>query len=196
MSHPFKILAFFTIAATGAAIFDVLIPNPTSAQEVGGIYQASPSEAKPQLTRMTDAQHTTLKSLSMRIVVPGYIPQGFQVVGITTEPCAPSGCRVGRPSYSIIYRSPRKACFEIEGTSGGVGGPALEHVVPVTSKLFGSTEVGFYPNNHLSSDWLSLSPSSGPFYRLYSREGYPRGCATRITPKEAVQIVKSLKWLP
>jgi hypothetical protein len=157
---------------------------------------AVPSGAKPQLTGMTDVQRTTLKSLGMRIIVPGYVPQGFQVIGITTEPCSPSGCRVGRPNYSIIYRSPRKACFEIEGTSGGLGGPGLERVVPVRSKLFGSTEVGFYRNNHLSSDWVSLSPSSGPYYRLYSRGESPRGCATRITPDEAVQIVKSLEWLP
>jgi hypothetical protein len=194
MIRPFKVLAFFTITAIGAAISGVLIPNPASTQEVGRVYQAGSSKAKSQLTGMTDAQHKTLKSLSMRIVVPGYVPQGFQVVGITAKPCSPSGCRRGTPEYSITYLSPRKACFEIEGTSGGVGGPDLEDVVPVTSKLFGSTKVGFYPDNHLSSDWLSLSPSSGPYYRLYSREG--RGCATTITPDEAVQIVKSLKWLP
>lgn len=80
-----------------------------------------PSEAKPQLTGMTDAQQTTLESLSMKIVVPGYLPPGFQVAGIITRPCSPSGCRRGTPEYSITYLSPRKACFEIEGTSGGTG---------------------------------------------------------------------------
>jgi len=156
-----------------------------------------PSEAKPQLNGMTDAQYATLKSLGMRIVIPSYVPQGFQVVGITTKPCSPGGCQRETPSYSITYRSPRKACFEIEGISRGMfGGPALERVVPATNKLFGSTEVGFYPNNHLSSDWMSLSPSSGPHYRLYSRGETPRGCETRITPEEAVQIVESLEWLP
>jgi hypothetical protein len=157
---------------------------------------SAPAEAKPQLTGMTDAQRTTLKSLGMKIIVPGYVPKGFQVVGITARPCAPSGCGRGKPEYSITYLSPRKACFEIEGTSGGLGGPALERAVPVTSKVFGATEVGFYPGNSLSSDWLSLSPSSGPYYRLSSRKGSPSGCATRITSEEAVQIVKSLEWLP
>jgi hypothetical protein len=196
MIRPSKVFAFFTITAIGAVISGGLIPNPARAQEADGSSPASPSEVKSQLAGMTTAQYTTLKDLGMKVVVPGSVPQGFQVVRITTEPCAPSGCGRGKPGYTITYRSPSKVCFEIEGTSGGVGGPSLERAVPVTSKLFGATEVGFYRNNHLSSDWLTLSPSSGPYYRLYSRGSNPSGCTTRITPKQAVQIVKSLKWLP
>ncbi|MGI0494240.1 hypothetical protein ACN4EG_20840 [Alkalinema pantanalense CENA528] len=196
MIRPFKVLAFFTITAIGAAISGVLIPGSASAQEVGRVSQANLSRAKSQPTGMTDTQYKALKSLNMKIVIPADVPKGFRVVGVTTEACGPNGCRVGRPNYSILYRDPSKACFTIEGTSGGVGGPALEPEISVTSKLFGSTAVGSYSESrHVSSEWLSLSPSSGPFYRVYSG-GITRGCATIITTEEASQIVQSLKWMP
>jgi hypothetical protein len=158
---------------------------------------AVPTVAKSQTAGLTSTQQANLKSLGIKIVVPRYIPQGFQVTKISTEPCRSAGvCRVGQPSYKITYRSPKKACFDVEGTGGGIGGPDLENAIPAKSKLFGSTQVGFFRNTHLSSDWLTLSPDSGPFYRLYSRAWKPDGCASKITSQEAVKIVESLGWLP
>lgn len=92
--------------------------------------------------------------------------------------------------------SPHSPCFDVEGTSGRIGGPDLENAISVKSKLFGSTQVGFFRSTNLSSDWLTLSPSSGPFYRLYSRAWKPDGCTSKITPQEAVKIIESLGWLP
>jgi hypothetical protein len=160
---------------------------------------AMPTVAKPQMAGLTDTQQATLKSLGIKVVIPRYIPQGFQVAKIKTEPCrSKDACRVGQPSYTITYRSPQKVCFDIEGTSGGLGGPELEDAIPVKSKLFGSTQVGSFnmrEGSHLSSDWLTVSSPSGSSYRLYSRESKPNGCTSKIMPQEAVKVVQSLEWL-
>jgi hypothetical protein len=167
---------------------------------------AVPTVAKSQVAGLTGTQQENLKSLGIKVVVPRYIPSGFRVVKVKTEPCRSGACRAGQPGYTITYQSSKKACFDVEGTSGGLGGPGLEDAISVKSKLFGSTQVGFFrvpgssergmaESTHLSSDWLTLSPASGPFYRLYSRAWKPAGCTSRITPQEAVKIVEFLGWL-
>jgi hypothetical protein len=59
---------------------------------------------------------------------------------------------------------------------------------------------------YLITSWMSASPSSGPTYLLRSgakvfsnsrdSDSYTSGCKIGITPQEAVQIIKSLEWLP
>lgn len=167
---------------------------------------AVPAVAKPQLPGMTNAQQSDLKSLGIQVAVPGYIPRSFQVAKVTIQCPAKvkENCRPG-PSYAIIFRSPSGTCFAIEAVAGGIGDVNLEQTVPVTSKLFGPTEIGFLnsrwpersdPNlDPLFSDWLARSPRSGPVYRLYSSKGEPAYCTSRISLDEGVKIVTSLKWL-
>ena len=180
-----------------------------------------PAEARPQLTGMTNAQRTSLKSLGMKIVVPGYVPEGFRVIGITTDPLREGRSKIGRPAYSIIYRSPSNSCFQISGTSGGVGGPGGEYQVPVTSQLLGTESLYFNtrpgtpsgnltpspallkaPQSYLRTDWFKHSSPVETFYSLNSpltlrpTIGTPSCKASSITPQEAIKIVDALEWLP
>ena len=166
----------------------------------------APAVAEPQLPGMTNAQHSDLKALGIKVAVPGYIPRGFRVAKVTTQcPAIVKGnCRPG-PSYAIIFRSPAGTCFVIEGAAGGIGDVNLEQTVPVTSKLFGPTKIGLlnsrWPERSdpktdgLFTDWLARSAHSAPVYRLYSSKGEPAFCTSRIPLNEGVKIVESLKWL-
>jgi hypothetical protein len=194
MIRSLKGLKIFTAMVMGAAVSGAMVPNAAIAQEFSGSSDDSAQSQSP-LTGATDAQREKLDTLDMGIIVPSYMPEGFKVVGVTTRPCAPSGCGRGLPEYSIVYRSPSKACFSIEGTSGGLGGPSLDRALPVNNELLGATEVGFYRNNDLASDWQSMNAESGPYYRLSSRPDSTYGCTTKITQKEAIKVVRSLVLL-
>jgi len=167
----------------------------------------APAVAEPQLPGTTNAQHSDLKALGIKVAVPGYIPRGFHVAKVTTQcPARVKGnCRPG-PSYAIIFGSPAGTCFAIEGVAGGIGDVNLEQTVPVTSKLFVPTKkVGLlnsrWPERSdpkidgLFTDWLALSAHSAPVYRFYSSKGEPAFCTSRIPLDEEVKIVESLKWL-
>jgi len=59
-----------------------------------------------------------------RIIVPTYIPSGFQVISVETN----STVRIGYPSYDIKYQDSNSgACFSVSGISGGFGG-AVEFI--------------------------------------------------------------------
>ncbi|MFM2429711.1 MAG: hypothetical protein RLZZ511_924 [Cyanobacteriota bacterium] len=190
MIYSFKRLGWFMATVVGVVMSSALASDPAIAQVLS---DSDPISSAPSpLTGATAKQREMLETLDMGIIVPGDLPKGFKVVGVTTKPCAPSGCGRGTPEYAIVYRSPSKACFAIEGTSGGVGGPSLDRAVPASNDLLGATEVGFYRNNDLASDWKSMDAESGPYYRLYSSANQNYGCTSQITQKEAVKIVESL----
>jgi hypothetical protein len=173
---------------------------------------------------MTNTQLAALRASKMAVVLPGYVPSGFQVASVVVQPCRREDCRgLGEPGYLVVYRSPYKSCFAIRGTSGGIGDIDYEYEVPVETKLFGKTRLSFGSNINLPrkaptsvqlqaphaillTDWFPL-PGRGPFYSLISGNGYTYddsgnppfkptpGCVTSITPQEAIQIVQSLEWL-
>ena len=166
----------------------------------------APATTIPQLPGMTKAQHAALNSLGTKVAVPGYIPKGFQVVNVTTQ-CPGKTidhCRPG-PSYDIVFRSPAGTCFVVGGVSGGIGDGNLEQSVTVKSKLFGPIKIGLnnsrYPKRSdanidpISTEWLTQSIRSGPFYQFYSGKPDPSGCTGKVPFNEAVKIVESLKWL-
>lgn len=180
-----------------------------------------PAEAKPELTGMKNAQYAALKSLGMKMIAPGLVPEGFQVIGVTIEPLRKDRSAIGRPAYSIIYRSPSNVCFQISGKSGGVGDTWGEYKVPVTSKLLGPTELFFNsrpenrtgdltpspallkkPQSFLKTAWFPYSPSSKAVYSLtsplsgQSMLDRPGCAASSITPQEAMKTVNALEWLP
>lgn len=198
-----------------------------SAMVVASLATAQVAIAVPQPSLLTVQQQARLKALGIKIAVPGYVPSGFKVVKVETQPCpvniprSKTGtCRFG-PGYGIVYRHQQQnACFAIEETGGGIGGPAYNYGFPVATKLFGQTSIQFgqhsnkaprrptqqqlaLPQQNLFMDW----GGAGPFYRLigadfvrstYYGERWNRPvtqCRKDITPKEAEKIVRSLTWL-
>lgn len=116
----------------------------TSATQVNG----TPTAAEAS-TLMTQDQ-TALKALGIAIAVPTDVLTGYTVSQVKLEPCpadsprSPKGtCRFG-PGYGIVYRNAEKdSCFAIEAVGGGLGGPASEYSLPVSTSLLRNVAVLF-----------------------------------------------------
>ncbi|MFN6385046.1 MAG: hypothetical protein ACK400_13305 [Pseudanabaena sp.] len=163
---------------------------------------------------------TELKSLSIKIALPKYVPQGFWIAAVRTEPCrrgdridANGVCRFG-PDYTVLYRNAQDQCFAVEATGGGIGGPTGRYSRTVNTKLLGKVDVNIdtgmsepiteaiakTPQNNL---W-SFPAGKSPFYSLRTIDS---DAANRInaaiicsdtaymTPNEFIKIVQSLDWL-
>lgn len=163
---------------------------------------------------LTMEQSRSLKSLGIKIAVPSYVPPGFTVANIKTEPCpaesqrtATGVCRFG-PSYQILYRNSQRTCFEISAIGGGLGGSDPEFVFPVETKLLGSITLGFGETpgdgKRPSAEQLTLPQSNiwswpageSPYYQISTVENRD-GCGENLslTPLEVKKILQSFTWL-
>lgn len=148
--------------------------------------------------KLTRSQIQKLQSLGIKIVIPTYIPDGFQVAEVETKPC-PSGqkppCRFG-PTYKIVYRNANNLAFSIESASGGFGGLEPEYNLPINSPLFGNSYLyyGYYKGRNgpvlnlgkvMYSEWLK---GDRQYYRFYNIN-------SNLSPEEAVTITESLDYL-
>lgn len=184
---------------------------PIATLMLAGVNDAAPVAT---LGLLTTAQSRSLQSLGIKIAVPSYVPQGFTVANVKTEPClaqsprtANGVCRFG-PTYHILYRNPQRTCFEISAIGGGLGGPDPEFVLPVETKLLGSTTLGFgkVPGDgkQPSAKQLTLPQSqiwswpagNSPYYQIATVENRA-GCGKNLslTPLEVKKILQSLTWL-
>jgi len=209
-------------------------PNATSSGSSSAIAQAS---ATPQATQTPVAEKTPepqatanghsligsfkgeMESLGIKIALPTYVPQGFWIASVKTEPCrqgdtvdANGVCRFG-PTYTVIYRNPQDHCFTVEAAGGGLGGPSSQYTRAVRSKIFDKVDVMIGTGNdkpirdeiantpqELRTDFAGKSP-------LYSVRTINSQAANRInaaiicsdtahmTPNEFIKIVESLDWL-
>lgn len=163
---------------------------------------------------LTTEQSRSLRSLGIKIAIPGYVPQGFTVAKLKTEPCpakaertATGVCRFG-PTYHILYRNPQRTCFQISAIGGGLGGADPEFVVPVETKLLGSTTLGFGKvpgdSKQPSAKQLTLPQpriwswpaGKSPYYQIGTVENR-EGCGKNLslTPLEVKKILQSFQWL-
>ncbi|MFM7601320.1 MAG: hypothetical protein ACKO7R_09005 [Pseudanabaena sp.] len=76
-----------------------------------------PAHAQTGHSLLSDSQKASLKSLGIKVAIPKYVPQGFRVATIRTEPCrdgeradANGVCRF-RPGYTVLYRNAQNHCF-------------------------------------------------------------------------------------
>ena len=193
-----------TITATSALV-------PIATLILTGVNTGSTAAA---LGLLTTEQSLSLKSLGIKIAVPSYVPRGFTVAHVKTAPCpakaqrtATGVCRFG-PTYNILYRNPQRTCFEISAVGGGLGGPDPEFVVPVETKLLGSTTLGFgkVPGDGKkpSAKQLTLPQpqiwswpaGNSPYYQISTVENRD-GCGQNLslTPLEVKKILQSFTWL-
>ena len=176
------------------------------------------SQANPK--SLNNSQVQSLKAVGISIAVPSYIPNGFEVSKVDTEPCAPNATRNSqgicnsRSSYKILYRNSGSTCFSVYGQyTRGIGGGAGEFSFPVVTELFGKTWIGF---GKLSEGYADKTPSSqqlrSPQQNISSfpvyQPGTPiiygvrtvenqDGCTVNqtLTPLEIEKVLQSLRWL-
>lgn len=184
------------------------------------ITSALPAHAQTGHNLLSTSQKASLKSLGIQIAIPKYVPQGFRVTAIRTEPCragdrrdANGVCRFG-PEYTVLYRNSQNHCFVVNAVGGGIGGPSGQYTRAVNTRLLGSVDVNVgrgmgepiteaIANTPQALLW-TFPAGNSPFYQVATRQG--RGdriestatCSTRafMTPNELTKIVQSLDWLP
>ena len=199
-----KLWQINTVTATCALVLATVLLSTLD----NGSVAASP------LKHLTTEQNRSLKTLGIRIAVPNYVPRGFTVSSVKTEPCPAKSqrtstgvCRFG-PTYQILYRNPQRTCFEISAVGGGLGGPDPEFVFPVESKLLGKTTLGFgkIPGDGKSPSAKQLTQpqpqiwswpaGESPYYQIRTLENRD-GCGKNLslTPLEVKRILQSFTWL-
>ncbi|WP_434686509.1 hypothetical protein [Pseudanabaena minima] len=181
---------------------------------------AFPAHAQSGHNLLSASQKASLKSLGIKVAIPKYVPQGFRVAAIRTEPCragdqrdANGVCRFG-PDYTVLYRNSQNHCFVVRATGGGIGGPSGQYTRAVDTNLLGKVDVNVgigmgepiteaIANTPQANLW-TFPAGNSPFYAVATRQG--RGdqidstatCSTRahMTPNKFIKIVQSLEWLP
>jgi len=174
------------------------IKAPTeSSVTVAEAAQLAPNQIQELMAIATQKQ----LDRSFRIVIPTYIPPGFQAGDIETS-IDKSG-RYGPPNiisdYKLVYRNPSSgACFSIEGSSGGWGAGEVEHQdTPVFSEALGIVVLStlkFDNESHSSIIQWRDAPivRSGRGYGFGSGQGQNCGA---MNFQEAVKVVESLQYM-
>jgi len=187
-------------------------PGLMEAIAQGAATQSSQPLTLAEQAQLSAAQVETLKAFEHPVAVPAFVPMGFAVSEVEVIPAGQAGFVPLGSSYRIVYQQAqatdsRFACFEVEGSSGGFGGPMPEgHGVAslpefaevpedYTYQLFwseGESDEGPFPIPVLFSDWIE---DEEVFYRVSSWGAQANGC-DRISPTTANQILESLQYLP
>jgi hypothetical protein len=175
----------------------------------------SQSNSNPSL--LSASQQRSLKALGIKIAIPQYVPQGFRVVSVRTEPCragssvdANGVCRFG-PDYTVVYGNDRNHCFAVSATGGGIGGPSGRYTREVNSKILGKVDVNVgmgsgermtaaIANTPNENVW-TFPAGKSPFYSVgttidnRARSATTCNKAAFMTPNELIKIVQSLEFL-
>jgi hypothetical protein len=147
------------------------------------------ADRRLQNSRLSASQLQELNAVGMKIVVPTYVPAGFQVVNVSTR----KDPRFG-PGYLINYRK-GNLCFGIEATSGGIGGlpPGDAGSYPVKNGALGKSQLEQYrPGTMQGPRLIGQWASRGPFYRFVGADA--AGCED-LSVKEAILIAEGLRFV-
>ena len=174
----------------------------------------SQSNSNPSL--LSASQQRSLKALGIKIAIPQYVPQGFRVVSVRTEPCragssvdANGVCRFG-PQYTVVYGNARNHCFAVNATGGGLGGPSGRYTRDFNSEILGKMDVNVgtgsgepmtaaIANTPHENVWTSYAGKS-PFYSVgttidnRARSATTCNKAAFMTPNELIKIAQSLEF--
>lgn len=155
---------------------------------------------------LSDTQRTTLEGLDIPVVLPSYVPEGFEVDAVRTA-IRPTGAQ-----YDILYTNAQNQCFAIEATSDRVEDAAdSQYRIPVQPKTIGTNkEYGLnfgkvrntdstknLPASALYTDWIG---NGSPYYRLVGAGLVNQTYAGKsncqdIATEEAVRVAESLTYL-
>jgi hypothetical protein len=136
--------------------------------------------------------------ITVDILVPTYIPEGYEVHSITAF-------RQGEdewgfaPSYEIVYRSPGDSCFRVDGftSTGGAGAEDVQYAEAFSPILGKVTLMYIDFVQERNGPFLNLKYFSYPT-RFGGSQLYDFGsadCTDTLSLNEAVKVVESLQYL-
>ncbi len=184
------------------------------------VYAQSNSSTSNGHSLVNSSFRTKLKSLGIKVALPKYVPQGFWMAAVRTEPC-PAGasvnangvCRFG-PDYTVIYRNRQNHCFTVSATGGGLGGPGGRYSRAVNTRLLGKVDVNIdtgmgepitqaIARTPQKNVW-SFPAGKSPFYSMRTIDSKAAslinaaiicGDTAHMTPNEFIKVVQSLEFL-
>lgn len=131
--------------------------------------------------------------IAVKIVLPDYVPEGFEVAYIDTE---------YETGYTVVYADDNNNCFKIGGYSDlGAGGEDFE-IIEVESRALGLVRLGFTQTANMSDPAFIAFEYTVPG-KIASRQEYNFSSPSQeldyecnaIEVEEAVKIVESLDYL-
>jgi hypothetical protein len=203
-----------TVAAASKG-FSVSASPQVSQSKLPAADRSSPASASPGM--LNQSQQDKLKQLGVPVVIPTYLPKGFQIADLIANLCTAEmpqtvECREGS-SYSVIYRNANNTCLTVNAIGGGVGGGADEFQYETKTDLLGTVTIAFgrrdggpnlpnpdqlqHPQANLSSlPALIQSKAKSLYYSVAvveSNSAY--GCRQNqsVSPQELEKIVRSLR---
>ncbi len=136
--------------------------------------------AKAEVLLFTPKQLADLKATGRPIIVPNYLPDGFQVKKVTVDRNHPEV-----PSYSIWFAGPGNACFAIEmGTEVGDMIVEAKPTSTVHNPILGATDF-WNTREYLGTDWFP--PYQKTAYRIRGFDS-----CKRVRASEFIKVAKSL----
>jgi hypothetical protein len=155
---------------------------------------AQASQLEPdQVEALLEVDKNNPKSFEFKIVVPTYIPDGFQLVSLDLD----NARGIGDPSYELLYEHRDGRCFSLRATSGGLGaGVADGEIIQADSLILGQVNIILLKPDRIPGDSIMMWPTpskilGAQYYQFTSG----RGCKQVISLAESKKIVESLRYL-
>ncbi|WP_155969156.1 hypothetical protein [Kamptonema formosum] len=166
-------------------------PTKTPAQpqvSVGEAAKLSPT----QVEQLLALSKNNAKGMNFRIIVPTYIPAGFEVdsLEILDEPDRP----FAKTQYILKYRNHNNFCFYIEGYHGPVGhAPSYHHTIEVDSPALGKVilEITYFDKVSTYAYTIGLLKQDEQTFQLW----HFYTCDETINIEEAIKMVQSFQDL-
>ncbi len=219
MSHSPIVLAFQSVIFLGLfGCTQARVESLPVAEETRSPAASPAATEVASADRFTPEQTSSLQALDIPVVVPGYLPDAFEISEVKANLCGPDApqrgnCREGS-SYTLVYRNAQNTCLLVNGVSGGVGSGSSAFEFQTPTEVLGEVTILFGPptgeNQAPSADQLTtpqtnlgsfpapLKGQSSPLYNVvvgdgeYYRETYNCGQNASITPQELEKVVQSL----
>lgn len=153
----------------------------------------SPLSVEAQLEKHQQPNATALAKCGVALVMPGYLPAGFQLASFRQDPC-PSRMA----GYQSVFKGPNRCEFIISGSNGGWGAPGPIRVWKFRSPLLGPIILQEWDGSSMlpsRANYLAamVTPYNGvPVLPKYPKAGYVFNfsCTNKLfSPETAKQII-------
>lgn len=159
--------------------------------------------APPPAHQLIVPQIRLLKALGSPVMVPGYLPPGYELEGLYLQYTHPGPG--GGPGYELRYRcfcDGRNGMLTLRGSTGGFGGPGGDEHFAVTHPQLGKITVeyfkpgGLFPDlkqGYYLSDWVGKGPL---YFSIVTGSGDLSDEAPPPSRAEISKVVQGLRYLP
>lgn len=176
-------------------LFSLFIAVSSGQNAIAETRPAQVSHAPSPAHGLNPEQLKKLRAMGIKVMVPGYVPQGFKVYSVYTSLNPGKGPGSG-PNYTIAYTGTDAAMFAIEAVSSGIGGPPADRTVNVNHSQWGNWPLLIQNSNREKPFYLSEWIGKGPFYHVMSPALVNRKLQPQpVSEAEMIKIMQGIYFL-